>query len=94
MSIDYDRLRELLEQWRHGDEVRDQLEAQWDMELAAPDMARELLRLRDGVEAQRDTCTRAAAMCRYFNNRDAPAVASNLESVARALTHLLNGDTE
>ena len=44
MSIDYDRLRELLEQWQHGDEVRDQLEAQWDMELAAPNMARELLR--------------------------------------------------
>ena len=94
MSIDYDRIRELLEQWQHGDEVRDQLEAQWEMELAAPDMARELLRLRDGIEAQRDTCTSAAAMCRDFSNPDAPAVASNLESVARTLTRLLNGDTE
>lgn len=92
MSIDYDRLRELLEQWQHGDEVRDQLEAQWDMELAAPQLAAELTRLRDGIEAQRDTCTHAAAMCRYFNNPDAPAVASNLESVARALTRLLNGE--
>lgn len=94
MSIDYDRLRELLEQWQHGDEMRDQLEAQWDMELAAPDMARELLRLRDGIEAQRDTCTSVATVCRSSNDPEAPAVASNLESVARALTRLLNGDTE
>lgn len=98
MSFDYDRLRELLEQWAHGDEVRDQLEAQWDMELAAPDMARELIRLRDGIEALRDVCTSAATVCRSSNDPDAPAVASNLESVARALTDLLtgllNGDPE
>lgn len=94
MSIDYDRLRELLEQWRHGDEVRDQLEAQWDMELAAPQLAAELIRLQDGIEAQRDTCARAATVCRSSTDPDAPAVASNLESVARALTRLLNGDNQ
>lgn len=78
MSIDYDRLGELLEQWQHGDEVRDQLEAQWEMELAAPDMARELIRLRDGVEVMRDRC---ATLAREMNAN------------AKALTDLLNGDT-
>lgn len=94
MSIDYDRLRELLEQWQHGDEVRDQLEAQWDMELAAPDMARELLRLRDGIEAQRDTCARIATVCRSSIDPDAPAVEGTLLSVDNSLNRLLNGDAE
>lgn len=94
MSIDYDRLRELLEQWQHGDEVRDQLEAQWDMELAAPDMARELLRLRDGIVDERDRCARIATVCRSSNDPDAPAVEGTLTSVANSLNRLLIGDNE
>ena len=93
MSIDYDRIRELLEQWQHGDEVRDQLEAQWDMELAAPDMARELLRLRDEVEKLREMCLleRDAAF------QETPMRAGEVGAFnvcADQLTGLLNGDTE
>lgn len=88
MTIDYDRLRELVEQWQHGDEVRDQLEAQWEMELAAPDMARELLRLRDGVEQVADDL---GANAEYAPN--IPAQTAYLEAEQR-LTDLLNGDTE
>ena len=93
MSIDYDRLRELLEQWQHGDEVRDQLEAQWDMELAAPSMARELLRLRDEVEKLREMCLleRDAAF------QETPMRAGEVEAFnicADQLTDLLNGGTE
>ncbi len=135
MSIDYDRLKDLLNecttgQWQSHDYEPDPycypgatrfvIAADWDrVEIAegqagpsstspeyarkasdfalmaiAPDMARELLRLRDGVEAQRDTCTRVATVCRSSIDPEASAVASNLESVARALTRLLNGDTE
>lgn len=60
----------------------------------APDMARELLRLRDGIAAQRDTCANTATVCRSSNDPDAPAVASTLESVAHSLTRLLKGHTE
>lgn len=88
MSIDYDRLGELLEQWQHGDEVRDQLEAQWDMELAAPNMARELLRLRDGVKQVADDLGEKAE---YAPN--IPRQAAYTEAEQR-LTRLLNGDTE
>ena len=88
MSIDYDRLRELLEQWQHGDEVRDQLEAQWEMELAAPDMARELLRLRDGAKQVADDLGENAE---YAPN--IPRQLAYIEAEQR-LTDLLNGDTE
>lgn len=90
MSIDYDRLRELLEQWQHGDELRDQLEAQWDMELAAPDMARELLRLRDG-SSQLLAKKRAAVKRLYSTDQVTAAV---LEGMCDELENLLNGDTE
>ena len=91
MSIDYDRLRELLEQWQHGDEVRDQLEAQWDMELAAPSMARELLRLRDGVEKVREQMNDNATTLRRLEQHN---IAFHTEQYDRMLTGLLNGDTE
>ena len=91
MSIDYDRLRELLEQWQHGDEVRDQLEAQWDMELAAPDMARELLRLRDElvhIRSELDVLAGLFAADGYYSQ------AVHVRESVYTLTDLLNGDTE
>lgn len=99
MSIDYDRLGELLEQWQHGDEVRDQLEAQWDMELAAPDMARELLRLRDGVRELVESKRASAGVIRgHINAGHLPEylgyVAATAEVMCDALTDLLEGDTE
>lgn len=93
MTIDYDRLRELLEQWHHGDEVSDQLEAQWDMELAAPDMARELLRLHDGVKSVRDGMADLHHAGRVYRTKKTNATIPAL-SIARHLTGLLNGDTE
>lgn len=91
MSIDYDRLRELLEQWQHGDEVRGQLEAQWDMELAAPDMARELLRLRDELTDLRDTMHTHAGYLHRYGHLTAGDYAHNH---AHRLTRILEGDTE
>lgn len=91
MTIDYDRLRELLEQWQHGDEVRDQLEAQWEMELAAPDMARELLRLRRELTDLRDLMHTHAGFLHRDGQRTAADYAHNH---AHRLTRLLNGDTE
>lgn len=87
MTIDYDRLRELLEQWQHGDEVRDQLEAQWDMELAAPDMARELLRLRDELTDLRDTIYAHADLLRGESRQVAT-------DYAYRVSRILEGDTE
>ncbi len=91
MSIDYDRLRELLEQWRHGDEVRDQLEAQWEMELAAPNMARELLRQRDGIGRVLAQMNDHAALLRGWEQHN---LAYHVEQYARLLADELNGDTE
>ena len=91
MTIDYDRLRELLERWRHGDEVRDQLEAQWEMELAAPDMARELLRLRDRIERVLAQMNDHAATLRRLERHN---VAFHVEQYARLLADALKGDAE
>lgn len=91
MSIDYDRLRELLEQWRHGDEVRDQLEAQWDMELAAPDMARELLRLRRELTDLRDPMLAHEGYLRRVGQNVA---ANYVHKHERRLAQIIQGDTE
>lgn len=82
-----------------GDQVRFNFEAgdlTHDPALVAlaPDIARELLRLHDGIEIQRDICAQAAKSCRIFDNPAARAVESNFEAVANALTILLNGDTK
>ena len=94
MSIDYDRLRELLEQWQHGDEVRDQLEAQWDMELAAPDMARELLALRDEIEKTRDRITAEIERTPVELQAASITLYAEREHYLDFCNHLLNGDTE
>lgn len=91
MTFYYDRLRELLEQWEHGDEVHDRLQARWDIELAAPDLARELLRLHDGVEVMRDRC---ATLAKSAQNAGIRTLAREMDTNAKALTGLLNGDTE
>ena len=98
MSIDYDRLRELLEQWQHGDEVRDQLEAQWDIELAAPDLARELLRMRQELANLRWDLTylrnlmwtQAGNLQRSYQSTAADYVLHN----AHRLNRIIQGDTE
>lgn len=96
MSIDYDQLREMVRvvEDRTGYDPVEVYTAGDELEDLAPDMARELLRLRDEIKALRNICTRAATVCRSANDPEAPALASNLESVARSLTVLLEGDTE
>lgn len=59
----------------------------------APDMARELLRLRDGVEQLREMCLLERDAARH----ETPArrgVANTFHTCAERLTNLLEGDTE
>lgn len=75
-------------------EYAEVVERDLDLIALAPDMARELLRLRDGVQDIRRTCARTADICRSSEYPEEQAVAGNLESVAHQLTGLLDGDTE
>lgn len=59
----------------------------------APDMARELLRLRDGIEAIRDYCAGVTTVRRSSGDPAMAVVARELGAVDRALADLLNGDT-
>lgn len=77
-----------------GEEIGDStLEADRELIALAPDMARELLRLRDGIEVIRDYCAGVTTVCRSSGNPDAPAIARELGAVDRTLADLLNGDT-
>lgn len=111
MSIDYDRLRELVDAatpgpWRADDEALCECctdvkapaahVCTADMDDAplialAPDMARELLRLRDGVEVIRDHCE---TLAKRAKNAGIRTLAREMDTNAKALTALLNGDTE
>lgn len=132
MSIDYDRLEDLLNerttgQWQSHDYEPDPycypgatrfvIAADWDrVEIAeghagpsttspeyarkasdfalmalAPDMARELLRLRDRIERVLAQMNDHAATLRRLERHN---VAFHMEMYARLLTDLLNGDTE
>ena len=78
-----------------GEQIGDcNLEADRELIALAPDMARELLALRDGVQDIRGTCARTADICRSSEYPEEQAVAGNLESVAHQLAQLLDGDTE
>lgn len=95
MSIDYYRLREMV--WTVEDPTAYALgksyAAEDYLEDLAPDMARELLRLHDGVDKLREMC---------LLERDAafhatPMRADEVEAFnlcAERLTDLLEGDTE
>lgn len=90
MSIDYDRLREFLEDFDQAETFH----AKWATHVAIRiGTARELLRLRDGVEQLREMCLleRDAAF------QAAPMRAGEVQAFnlcAEQLTDLLNGDTE
>lgn len=58
---------------------------------ASPDLARELLRLCDGVEVIRDRCATLAESARSAGIH---TLAGEMDVNAKALTGLLNGDTE
>lgn len=79
-----------------GDQVRFEMEAgnfEFDPHLVAlaPDLARELLRLRDGVEFVRDELQEGAEMLKEDGQR---GYAAYVRSHAHTLTDLLEGDTE
>lgn len=57
----------------------------------APDMAQELLRLREGIEVIRDYC---ASVGRNARVEGIHTIANEMYANARALTDLLNGDSE
>lgn len=57
----------------------------------APDMARELLRLRDGVEQQ---ITHLEALLTVAESRGHHGFAGPIQARVAELKHLLNGDTE
>lgn len=96
MSIDYDRLRELLRIAGGDRGVRDyatEHDAERELENLAPDMARELLLLRDGVEKVRKMCLRERNAAFHATPMRADEVeAFNL--CAERLTDLLEGDTK
>lgn len=133
MSIDYDRLRELLDkstpspwkfheeqEWEHvagpeyppmltyvehtvegndGEQLFGQFnstvleERPGNLRLAAlaPDMARELLRLQNGIERVLAQMNDNATTLRRLEQHN---IAFHTEQYARMLTDLLNGDTE
>lgn len=85
MSIDYDRLRADLAGTEAG--TPGVVHCTWT------DLARELLRLHDGVEQAREFCLleRDAAFQETGEHAGVPSAYNNC---ADALTDLLNGDTE
>ena len=94
MSIDYDRLRELLRIAGGGRSVRDyatEYDAERELENLAPDMARELLRLRDWLD---DLLNVMAYDCTALDKDNYPLTKNYLATYADRLTVLLEGDTE
>lgn len=83
MSIDYDRLRQLVAEMEQGTAATTR--------YIWLDLARELLRLRDGVETIRDRC---AALAKNAQEAGIRTLASEMDINAKALTGLLNGDYE
>ena len=93
MSIDYDRLREWLAEVDEANPLPgDTITFTYPGNTV--EIIRELLHLRDGIEMQRDINAHAAKSCRVYDGPAARAVENNLETVALALTLLLNGDIE
>lgn len=102
MSIDYDRLRDLVRIADGGRRVRDyatEHDAERDLENLAPDLARELLRLHDGVGELVENKLAAAGVVReqidaWFLPNDLGYAVAAAEVMCDELTALLEGDTE
>lgn len=90
MSIDYDMMREWLADTERGDFInRDS--AQNHLGAIAPDIARELLRLRDGVVELRDDLADLHHAGRTYRSvRTVATVPAHV--IAHQLTDLLEGD--
>ena len=78
-----------------GEQIGDcNLEADRELVALAPDMARELLRLRDGIEVIRDYCAGVTTARRSSGDPATEVIARELGAVDRTLADLLEGDTE
>lgn len=86
MSIDYDRLRGLVAEMEQGTAATTRYT--W------LDLAREVLRLHDGIEVIRDYCAGATTVRRSAGDPATPVIARELGAIDRTLADLLNGDTE
>lgn len=53
-----------------------------DLMLIAPQLAEEVIRLRDEIESLRDACARTATVSQRSNDPDAPAVADSFQAMA------------
>lgn len=91
MSIDYDRLRELLGDFDQAETPYAKWESHTAISVRAVTTARELLRQRDGIERVLAQMNDHAATLRRLERHN---VAFHMEMYARLLTDLLNGDTE
>lgn len=92
MSIDYDYLRELLQTCE--DMPEDDLKhvaAFIDLRILAPDMAVDLLRLREGIEIISKRCAAIAESAQAAGIR---TFAHEMDVTARALSGLLQGENE
>lgn len=79
--VDYDRLRKLVNEMEQGVAATTQ--------YAWLDLAYEVLRLHDGIERQCDVCANTASACETLDTPEARAVSSNMNTVARHLSDLL-----
>lgn len=86
MTIDYDQLRELVGEMEQG--VAATTRYTW------LDLARKVLRLRDGIEVIRDYCAGVTTARRSSGDPATEVIARELGAVDRTLADLLNGDTE
>ena len=87
MNFDYDRLRVTVQNLDTSDHKLARI-AQWAVGDQAEDLARELLRLRDGVEVIRDRC---ATLAKSAQEAGILTLAREMDINAKALTGLLKG---
>ena len=93
MSIDYDRLRELLVQYHRGGNVNKRLEAKWELEYRSFDIAFELIRLRDEIKRTRDRITDELERIPAELQAARITLHTEREHFLTFCTYLLEGDT-
>ena len=91
MSIDYDRLRELLGDFDQAETPYAKWESHTAISVRAVTTTRELLRQRDGIERVLAQMNDHATTLRRLEHH---SVAFHMEEYARLLTRQLDGDAE
>nr|DAI86667.1 MAG TPA: hypothetical protein [Caudoviricetes sp.] len=91
MSIDYDRLRGLLQNFDQAETPYAKWESHTAISVRAVATTRELLRQRDGIERVLAQMNDHATLLRGWEQHN---LAYHIEQYARLLADELNGDTE